>query len=242
MTKKFFTERQAGISAVVAGPIPAGILIYLNYKALGKDREAILSLAFTLFFSTVLFYVLFALPAETIDNIPSFFFTTFYALIVYLFFQKFMSADIKRELEKGAKKRSGWSVAGISLLGLLLSLGIMAGIAADQPFYEGELVEADGNELYHDAQIPKSDVEKLLDKLKKADFFGTEYGNIARLESIAGDYFITLVVDEELWTEQDIIHWAEDLKQQLETEFGRKTHMKLASIPLAGETKLKYID
>lgn len=242
MIKKFFTEKQAGIAAVAAGPIPPGILIYLNYKALGKDREAIISLAFTLFFSTVLFYILFALPGETIENIPSFFFTTFYGVMVYLFFQRFMSADIKRELEAGAQKRSGWSVAGITLLGLILSLAIMAGIAADQPFYEGELVESNGNELYHDPKIPKTEITKFLSELRKADFFGPDYGNITRLESISGDYFITLVVDEDLWTDQSIINWAEDLKLQLETEFERKTHMKLSSTSLSGETKLKYID
>lgn len=242
MIKKFFTERQAAIAAALAGPIPAGIMIYLNYRALEKDREAIFSLAFTLFFSTILFYLLFALPGEAIDDIPSFFFTAIYGLLVFLFFQKFMSADIKRELESGADKRSGLSVAGITLFGLILSLGIMAGIAADQPYFEGELVESNGNELYHDPLIPKADVDKFLWELKKTDFFGPDYGNIALLESIAGDYFVTLVIDEELWTDQSIIEGLEQLKMDLETAFGRKTHMKLEFTSLDGETKLKYID
>ena len=62
MSKKFYTEKQTAIAAALAGPIPAGILIFLNYRALGKDREAIVSLAFTLFFSTIIFSLIFYLP------------------------------------------------------------------------------------------------------------------------------------------------------------------------------------
>ncbi|MDW3192449.1 MAG: hypothetical protein R8G66_08790 [Cytophagales bacterium] len=240
--KKLFTEKQTTIAAVIAGPLPAGILIFMNYRALEKDREAIISLAFTLLFSITLFYAIFALPEETIDNIPSFFFTAGYGLLIYLFFRNFMTAAINRELETGAQKRSGWAVAGISLLGLILSLGIMVLLAADEIYYEGELVEYQGNKLYHDAEIPEAVINDFLQQLDQDDFFGEDAANIAHLDLIAGDYFITLLISEENWSDQDIINGVVRLKEQMQLKSETKIHMKLESVSFTGESTFKYID
>lgn len=240
--KKLFTEKQTTIAAVIAGPLPAGILIFMNYKVLEKDREAIISLAFTLLFSIVLFYAIFALPAAIIDRIPSFFFTAGYGLLIYLFFKKFMTADINRALEAGAKKRSGWAVAGISLLGFILSLGIMVALAADEIYYEGELVEYQGNVLYHDAEISEAVINDFLQRLENEAFFDKDAGNIAHLELIAGDYFITLVISEDYWSDQDLINWVVHLNEQMQLKHETKVHLKLESVSFTGESTFKYIE
>lgn len=242
MTKKLFTEKQAAIAAAIAGPIPAGILIYLNYKALGKDKEAIVSLAISFLFTLLLFYVVLNLPEAFLDKIPNALFTALYGVIILIFFRNFMSKDIQEAMDEGAKKRSGWAVAGISILGFVLSIGVIFGFAMEQPFYEGEVVEVNGNELYHDADIPKADINKFLTQLQTQDYFGEDYENVARLELIADDYFITLVVDEELWSDQGVITSATSLKWMMEIELKKKIHLKLESISLTGDHKLKYID
>ena len=68
--KRFFNEQQSSLAAVLAGPIPAGILIYLNYKTFQKDREAYITLGITLIMTFLLFAALFQLPEEIIDRIP----------------------------------------------------------------------------------------------------------------------------------------------------------------------------
>ncbi|MEP5612313.1 MAG: hypothetical protein ABJP45_08685 [Cyclobacteriaceae bacterium] len=241
MSKKIFSEKQVDISAFLAGPIPPGILIYQNYKALGKDRQANISLATTLIFTIIFFYAMLQIPEEILDKIPNFAFSAFYGLIVFLFFRRFMAKDVTAALESGTQKRSNWSVAGITILGLVLNLGIILGLSIDQPFYEGEVVTVKGNELYYSPNVSKGDVNKLLKQFESQDFFGQDYGNIARLELIGDEYYITMVVEEQLWADEGIISYVTSLKWLMEVEFGKPTNLKLESISLAGNTKTKYI-
>ncbi|MEO0552113.1 MAG: hypothetical protein AAF149_02865 [Bacteroidota bacterium] len=86
--------------------------------------------------------------------------------------------------EIGTPKGSNWSITGLTVAGIILNLVIIVGLTMDQPFYEGQLKEVKGNELYYDASIPKEDIDKLVQKLGERDFFGQDYGNIARLRQI----------------------------------------------------------
>lgn len=242
MTKKLFTERQTAIAAALAGPVPAGILIFLNYKTLNKEKQALVALAATLLFTILLFYTIFALPDEIVDSVPNFLFTAIYGLLVLIFYRSALAADIRQAFEQGAEVKSNWQVFGITVLGLAVSIAIMLGLAFDQPYYEGEVTNIQGNELYYDAEIAKINVNKLTQKLQEVDYFGPEYGNVARLELIAGEYFITLVIDETLWSDDEVMDFVSNLKLTIESEFGKKTHLKLESVTLAGESKFKYID
>lgn len=241
MDKKLFTEKQTSVSAALTGPIPAGILIYMNYKALSKDREAYISLGATLIFTVLLFYAIFQIPEEIIDKIPSFLFTALYGVLVYLFYHNSMAADVQQAMDAGAKKGSNWAVAGFSVLGFVLNLAIIFGLAMDQPFYEGEVVKIKGNELYYSPNVPEADVHKLLNQFETQDFFGQDYGNIARLELLNDEYHITMVVDEQLWTDENIISYVTSLKWLMEDEFDKQINLKLESTSLTGDSKFKYI-
>ena len=138
-----------------------------------------------------------------------------------------MAPDVDAALEKGADKGSNWSVAGLTILGLALNVAIILGLAIDQPFYDGEMVEVNGNELYYDASIPQKDIDKLLLKLESNDFFGSDYGNIARLQQTGEGYLITMLIDEQLWTDSGIIGSLTSMKWVLEVEFGKKNQTSI---------------
>ncbi len=241
MDKKLFTEKQIDISAILAGPIPPGILIYKNYLALGKEKQAYITLASTLIFTIAFFFGMFQVPQDLMDKIPSFVFTAFYGLLVFIFFRNFLAKDVNEAFEAGAKRGSNWAVTGVTILGLILNLGIIFGLAIDQPFYEGEVIEIRGNELYYDANIPKSEVDKLLTQFETQDFFGQDYGNTARLQLIGDEYHITMVVDEELWSDPSIINYVVNLKWLMEVEIQKPISLKLESVSLSGNSKFKYI-
>ena len=99
MSQKLYTKKQAYISAALAGPIPPGILIYLNYKRLGKNREARLALLGTFIFTGVLFYALFQIPEEISDKIPSVIFSALYSFVVYFFYHNYLSPHIKEAIK-----------------------------------------------------------------------------------------------------------------------------------------------
>lgn len=229
------------VSAFLGGPIPPGLLIYRNYKALGKDKEAYIALGATFVFTILFFYALLQIPQEILDKVPNILFTAFYAVLVFIFFRHFMAKDVEAAYEIGAAKASNWSVAGITIVGIILNLVIIVGLAIDQPFYDGEVQNVNGNELYYDISVPQEDLDKLIAKLEEHDFFGPDYANIARLQMIGDAYLITMVVDEQFWINQDIMSSLTSTKWLLEVEFGRPTHLKLESVSLTGNSKYKEL-
>ena len=234
MEKRLFTEKQIDISALLAGPIPPGFLIYKNYLALGKAKQAYIALASTLIFTIAFFYGIKQVPQDVLNKIPNFAFTAFYGILVFIFFRNFMAKDVNEAFVAGAQKGSNWAAAGITLLGLALNLGIIFGLAVNQPFYEGEVVKVNGNELYYDQSIPIKDVNKLVNELESIDFFGPDYGNTARLQLINDEYLITLAIDKQLWDDQEIISSLTSSKWLMEVGFGRTTKMQLESVALSG--------
>lgn len=241
MKKKIFTEKQVDISALLAGPIPPGLLIYRNYIALGKEGQAYKALASTLIFTILFFYGIFQIPEHVIDQIPNAAFTLFYGVLVFIFFRKFLADDVNEAIQSGVEKGSNWAVAGYTVLGLIINLAIAFGLANYEPFYEGEVVEVNGNELYFDSSVPERDVNMLVEQFKTNDFFGPDYGNIARLQIINNKYFITVVVDESLWSDQGVIDFFRSLKWIMETEYGKTTNLKLESVSLSGKSIYKEL-
>lgn len=240
MKNKIFTEKQVDLSAFLAGPIPAGLLIYKNYRALGKEKQAYIALASSLIFTILFFYIIFQLPEHIIDETPSFVFSALYGILVFIFFRKFLAKDVNEALELGAEKGSNWSVAGLTIVGLLINLAIIFGLAFYQPFYEGQLLEVNGNELYYDENVSEEDINKLV-RAFEDDFFADAFGNTARLQIINGKYYITMVVDETLWNDQEIINSYTSLKWILEIEYNKPTHLKFESINLTGKSIYKEL-
>ncbi|MEQ9376902.1 MAG: hypothetical protein RIG68_17060 [Imperialibacter sp.] len=242
MEKKLFTEKQIDIAAILAGPIPPGFLIYKNYIALGKEKQAYIALASTLIFTVAFFYGIFQVPHSIIDKIPNFVFTAFYGLLVFIFFRNFMAKDVNDAFEAGAKKGSNWAVTGITILGLALNVGIIFGLAMDQPIYDGEVMIVEGNKLYYDAElVPIEDVNKLAKQFKTNDFFGADYGNTARLQFIDDEYFITMLVDQQFWKDSELISNLTSMKWLLEIEFGKPTKLILESVSLSGTSRYKEL-
>jgi hypothetical protein len=48
-----------------------------------------------------------------------------------------------------------------------------------------------------------------------------------------------MVVDKELWSDQELLGVLRNLKQLMEIEFGRKTNLTLESISLSGDSEYR---
>jgi len=242
MGKKIFTEKQINTSAFLAGPIPPGVLICKNYIALGKARSAYLTIIFTFLFTVIFFYGLLQVPEVIMDKIPNLVFTAFYAVIVAIAFRFLMHKDVSQALENGASKGSNWDVAGTTVLGFILNLGIIFTLAMEQPYYECEYREVDGNELYYESdQVPINSVDLLSEQLIQLSFFEPNSGNIAKLEMIGDAYQITLLVDEEYWSNNDLVNELIGFKLFMQVEFGRETFLQLEAATLSGKVNRKHL-
>ena len=98
-----------------------------------------------------------------------------------------------------------------------------------------------GNELYYDAHVPDESIQQLTNQLVTFDFFGPEYGNVARLQLVENVYRITLVVDESLWVDSEVMDDLTRLKWLLEVEFGEGVQIELESFSLTGNSRIRTL-
>lgn len=242
LPKTIFTEKQVDISALLAGPIPPGILIYRNYMALGKTGQAYVTLATTLIFTMAFFYALLHIPDAIVEKIPGAAFSVLYGILIFIFFRLFMAREVTSAMTAGiARRGSNWSVTGITVLGLVINLGIIFGLAAGQPVYEGIRMEVDGNDLYYLEPVTEQNAQKLADVLKTSGFFGHDLRNVVRLEFDDSEYLITVVANEQYWKHEGMINYFKGLRVTMEVEFGGRTRLQLEAPTAAGIGKHKQI-
>lgn len=240
--KKLFSEIQMIISAFLGGLIPPTMLIYLNYKAIGKGQKAYILIPLSVLLSVLILYGLMILPEVISNVIPSFVYGLFYALIIFSFYRSSWTQDIRLLIEGDSSKGSNWIVAGVTILGSLLNFSFMFGLMNMKPYYDSNVIEVDKNILYYEQSMPIEDVNKLIGILEQEDFFGKDYENVAHFKSIEDEYYITLAIAEEFWLEENTINYVIHLKSIIESEFDKPICIILESFTLFGGSKYKNVN
>ena len=244
MGNKIFTEKQTSISAAMGGPISAGILIYKNYKQLGKDAEATKSIIITFLFTFLLFYGMMQIPEAILNKIPDMVFTVMYGLIVYIFFKYNMAEDINEALNNGAVKASNWMVAGLTLAGLIVNVVIIFAFAYTQPVFPGQKLEfgQTSNEVYFDQNhFSTQDVNLLASTLSDFGFFTNEYQTSVYLERDDSRNIVTLSIDREFWEDPEVLSFLHELKISLMTSYSKEITLKLEHYDLSGKVTFKEL-
>lgn len=244
MTKKLFTEKQIGVAAIIGGPIPPGILFYLNYQRINKEKEAYISLVATLIFSIALFYTLIKLPQDIVDKIPNIAITACYGALVYFFYNRFLAKEINQKFEEGNEKASNWTVTFITILGFALTMLIIFAIAFNEPAFTGEklLYGTTEHEIYYnETSTTPEDANKLGDALTSSGFFTDEYPAAVHLENWKTAYIVTLQIDKEFWEDQEVIDYLEEVKTTLEIAFQKEVTLVLEHYDLSGKKFEKRI-
>jgi len=238
---KLFTEKQVSLSALIGGPIPPGILIFMNYWRLGQKEKARLTLIATLALTTVFFVVMFQLPEEILDRIPNVLFSSLYAAIVYIYFRHYMAGEIETGFNSGHQKASNWSVTGVTALGLIGTIIIIFGIAIIQPAFPGEQIDFNGNEVYFSGESTKQDGEILSAILFEIEYFGDGYENIAHIDKSNSKYFVSIPLDKEVWNDSEVIEVFTNVKLVLEQEYRSPVEFTFEHYTLSGKTDRKTL-
>src|SRR5690554_4150397 len=93
--KRLYSQNGIAIATFFGGPLAAGYLIRQNFKALGKEREGLISIILGILFTVVLFVPLFALPEAVLDQIPNQVIPAIYTLIIYGIVEATQGKDLK---------------------------------------------------------------------------------------------------------------------------------------------------
>jgi hypothetical protein len=239
MTNKYYSERQIYASAFFGGPIPPGILIFKNFKRIGDDKRASISLAATFIFTILLFYGLMQLPDVIADKIPNLAFTALYTGIVYLVYHSFLAEKINDKIIDADNKVSNWNVAGITILGLVINLIIIFSIAFAQPAFPGDkLTYGEYNhEVFYDSQdFSHEDINQIGKLLYEFGYFQTDYQQSVRIEKHGDFYKLLLPVHRGASNDPEIISSLKSFKIELSRIMEKDVVIVLISYEINGDT------
>lgn len=239
--KALYTEKQIGISAVIGGPVPAGILFYLNYKNIDKTKEAYITLAATLIFTAALSFTIIKLPSDILDKVPNAVFTAVYGLLVYLFYNRFLAKEVRTRFEAGHPKAGNWGVVAAIVVGLIINLAIIFGFAVNEPPFAGNKMSFGKSEIYFNEKTTKDDVNKLAEVLKSNGIFSDENSMAIRLETWETRYVVIFQIDKQYWSDQATMYELTNLKTRLSEVFKKDVSITLEHYELSGKKQEKII-
>ncbi len=240
--QKYYTENQIYVATFLGGPIPAGILIYQNLKKLGETRQATTALLVTGLFTVLLFLGIMQIPAPVMERIPSLAFTTLYTVVVFFTYRRFLADRVNSEITEPENRASNWSVAGYTLLGLIINVVIIFAIGSAQPAYSGEKMSFGSmkHELYYDEDlIDRVTVEDVAGVLTQTQFFDEQYQKAVKLELKNEQLVLVMNVQRKHWSDSDLLMELTNLKKQLQISLRREVSVELIHYDLNGEQERK---
>ncbi len=241
---KFFTEKQIYSSTFFGGPIPAGILIYKNFKRLGDDKKATLTMILTFIFTSILFYGLMQLPDEIATKIPNIFYTTLYTLVVFVVYRNYLAKPINEKITDADHKASNLQVAGFTILGLVTSLIIIFAIAFYEPAFPGERLEygSEKHEIFYDeGEISRHQLNTVGKVLTEFEYFNSDATQAIRIDKEANKYNLKLSINKELWENYEVIAVLNNLKETLSKRTGSEFKLTLIHYDFSGNTLTKEL-
>lgn len=240
MKNKLFTEKQIYTATFFGGPITAGILIYKNFKRIGDDQKANWTLMFTGIFTVSIFYGLMKLPEEITGKIPDIIFTSLYTFIVYTIYNNLLAEKINARIMDDDDEASNWTVAGFSVLGLLLNLIIIFAFAFAQPAFPGDKYEYGEmkHEIFYDSgEISQTDLQAIGRTLTRFAYFSNEIKQSVRVDKEYNHYILTIPVQKEYWEDDAIINQLAYLKVMLNAALNKPCTVRLIHYELTGDTE-----
>jgi len=220
-------------------------LIYKNFKAIGDDSKAIMTLILTLIFSSLLFWGFVNLPEEIMDKIPDIVFTLLYTAIIYFVYHTFFAKLINPLISEEENKASNWLVAGYTLFGLIITLAIILWFSYEQPTFSGDIAnfgKAD-NEVYYDANnIDSNELNIVGNTLTSYGYFDDESQASVQIQEFDGKYELSLVILYEYFESKELMAFIDLLKNDLENQLNKKVDIIIITYNKEGETITKKID
>ncbi|MFP4529259.1 MAG: hypothetical protein ACLFQX_11975 [Candidatus Kapaibacterium sp.] len=111
----------------MGGPVAAAIAFFSNFKTLDEDNKALVSIIGFPLFAIAYFALVWQLPDAIIDSIPPFLSNLILLGIVIIVYKYAMASHVAGIAFDHETTRSGWNVAGLIFLGLIVELVVFVG-------------------------------------------------------------------------------------------------------------------
>jgi hypothetical protein len=127
ISPKLYSQKAFGLATFLGGPLAAGLLARQNFKTLGNDDYAKLSLIIGVVSTILIFGGLAMVPDTIIDKIPNAILPAIYTAIIYFIIEKLQGKELAEHKKNNGVFYSMWKAAGIGAISLaILSAGIFS--------------------------------------------------------------------------------------------------------------------
>jgi hypothetical protein len=124
---KIYKDRAIWGGTFLGGPLVAGYLIAENFKAFGEPEKAKKTWIYTVIATVIIFGGAFLMP--DIEMMPRQIIPIVYTAIAYYLIQYYQGAQINSHIAAGGQVYSGWRVFGVAVIGLVITMAVVFGVA-----------------------------------------------------------------------------------------------------------------
>lgn len=206
-SNKVFTNALITIATFLGGPFAAGFLIAHNYKVFGNTSAARKTIFLGVVFTLLLFAILFSLPQESINKVPSALIPVIYTAIITFLVKRLQDDKIKEHLQNQGPKASGWSAAAYGIMGMIAIGLFLIVLSSIEPFpgYEKEIKIDDKVILHYSKKIDEDQLRIVNLLLKQSGFFEEAQRADLFLSSNSNLLNLKLIIDPEVLSDSLIV-------------------------------------
>lgn len=221
--RRLFTNAAISVSTAVGGPLAGAYLLSRNFRMLGQHVEARRALWGGTALTVAFFAVLFALPMRVVDAIPQALFPAVWGGVAAAVVLRYQKEAIDAHLDAGGGKGSKLAVAGVSIVGLIATLLIVAPLAFMAPPFDGEHVtlEATGAEVYYDGGATEAEALAIGRLLERREYFSPGGDRSAQIERRTdGSYNVVLEIERVFWEQPALARQLDGIIRDAEDAVG----------------------
>ena len=208
-----FDPTSVGIAAFLGTPIAGTALMALNYRRVGKPRQALWTfvIGVTVTLLVLAFGYLVPAAASTVIAVTLF-------VATYNAAKSMQATMINQHLEHGGQLASRWAAAGVGIGAMVLVLGGVFVVVYAQ-LYSTKIVMGSNDTIYYSGTATKQDAQSLGEKLKSIHYF-TDKGASVFLAKNKNGTIISFAVKDGAWNQPNIVAAFEEIGREAAPSVG----------------------
>ncbi len=231
---KIYKGKAFWVGSFLGGPLVIGYLFAENFKVLGQPEKIKWAWIISIVSTIVIFYGAFEIPENI--NFPNQIIPITYTLIAYGLFKKFQEEKVNEHIKRGGVLYSWEKIIGVSIIGLLVTLGTVFGIvyASDTIKQANISTKTYGMVVKHEidydtTNISEQEVDEIAAGFRETGFFDFSMAKYVYVYKNKEGYEITIPIFKGTENSTTGLQPFIELRDQMDTYFPNKSiEIKLA--------------
>jgi hypothetical protein len=208
-TYKMYSAGQVALATFLGGPMGGAILLGLNYRRLGQPGRLWIALVLATVATGALIAIGVLFPSLPGISLPI---GSIFAMSAVA--QSLQGDAYAKHIASGGKQASSWRAAGVSILTLVVTFGLMVGVGVAYMLATVSKVDfGHAHEVYYEDGGTEVEAQGVGDALTEIGYFSNEHPATVFVSAHDGRHIVTLVLKDKSLADETVSHkihgWAE---------------------------------